>query len=520
MLRQVRLPNGVIEGVACGDPRITLFKGVPYAKAPVGELRWRSPEAYEECWEGVRRMDTFPPMCVQGQPGSDPDEFWTKELNPTATEYPMSEDCLYLNIWSPAKSTEDRLPVFLWIHGGGMQSGYSYEMEFDGESVAKEGVIMITVGYRLNIFGWMAHPELTAEDPDGPRGNYCLEDLIFSLRWIRDNIAAFGGDPGRVTIGGQSGGAGAVISLISSPLTEGLITGAISQSGGGLRAFGYGSDCNTIEEAEETGIEILKLLGVSSIEEARKLPAEEIYAAYRKLGGGFARWAPRIDGVLLTESTLDTLIHNRHQKIPYMLGNTRDEGMGGPAAAPLPESLDEFRRTLQQFVGDRAEAFMERFHIETLEDARAICRTDAFNPRLIAARAYLQAPANRERSADYCYQFSHDIPGGDNVGAFHGSDLWFMFNSLKRCWRPFTGKHYDLARQVVAYWTNFVKTGDPNGCDHNGEVLPEWKPCSGADSFIMEFTDVPGQMKTPLSEAAQFRIDAQFEDYRAKHGEL
>ena len=513
MLRQVCLPNGLIEGVPSGDPRITVFKGVPYAAPPVGNLRWRAPQPCTEKWEGVRRMDKFPPMCVQVLPGSDPDEFWTKELNPTATEYKMSEDCLYLNIWSPARTVSDCLPVFLWIHGGGMQAGYSYEMEFDGEKIARQGVIMITVGYRLNIFGWMAHPELSREDPDGPKGNYCLQDLIFALRWIRDNISAFGGDPSRVTIGGQSGGAGAVISLMSSPLAEGLFSGAISQSGGGLRAFGYGSDCTDLKTAEETGIEVLKRLGVNSIEEARKLSAEKIYEAYRLIPGGFSRWSPRVDGVLLPESTLDCMIHNRHHKIPYIVGNTRDEGMGGPAAGPLPESMEDFRRQLSLIFGSKAEEFIGKFGIVSLDQAMRICRTDAFNSRLISARSYLMAPANESRTTDYCYQFSHDIPGGDNVGAYHGSDLWFMFNSLHRCWRPFTGKHYDLARQVSSYWTNFIKTGDPNGCDYCGQPLPEWKPYKKADPFVMEFRDVPARQKESLTEAARYRIDYHLNKY-------
>ena len=519
MLRKVKVENGWIEGVPAGDPRVTVFKGVPYAEPPVGSLRWRSPEALREHWDGVRRADTFPPMCFQAKPGSDPEEFWTRELNPTATEYEISEDCLYLNIWSPAKSTAEHLPVYLWIHGGGMQAGYSYEMEFDGEKMAREGMIFITVGYRLNIFGWMAHPELTQENPGGPRGNYCLEDLIFALKWIKKNIAAFGGDPERVTIGGQSGGAGAVISLLSSPLSEGLFSGAISQSGGGLRAFGYGSDCTPIEDAEETGKEILSMLGVSTIEEARKLPAADIYHAYQNIGGGFTRWSPRVDGVLLPESTLDCMIHNRHHKVPYLLGNTRGEGPGTPAGGFLPNSMEEFKEMTRRIFGEKTEEFLQRFHIDSFEKALNLCHTDAMNTRLISAQAYLLAEANHSRTSDYCYEFNHDIPGDDNVGPYHGSDLWFVFNSLGRCWRPFSGKHYDLARQVVGYWANFVKTGDPNGCDHNGEALPLWQPWKAEDPFVMEFTDKPQRKAEGISEAASFRIRHQLKEYQRTHGE-
>ncbi len=514
MLRQVKLPNGILEGIPGGDPRITVFKGVPYAKPPVGDLRWRSPQKYDEIWPGVRRADHFPPMCYQTLPGSDPDEFWTKELNPTATEYCMSEDCLYLNIWSPARTVRDNLPVYLWIHGGGMQAGYSYEMEFDGESMAREGLIMITVGYRVNIFGWMAHPELSAEDPGAPRGNYCLQDLIFSLKWIRDNIAAFGGDPDRVTIGGQSGGAGAVISLLSSPLAEGLFSGAISQSGGGLRAFGYGNDCTPIEDAEQTGIEILQLLGVNTIEEARKIPAGKVYEAYKKTGGGFSRWSPRVDGVLLPESTLDCMINNRHHKVPYLLGNTRGEGPGTPAGGFLPESYEDFQKMTERIFGEHTGDFIRAFHIDSFEDALSVCRSDAFNTRYISARAYLMAEANHSRTKDYCYEFNHDIPGDDHPGSYHGSDLWFTFNSLGRCWRPFTGKHYDLARAVVGYWANFIKTGDPNGCDRFGNPLPGWQPWRSDAPFVMEFSDQPLQQKEEMSPAARWRINYHLEQYK------
>ena len=513
MLRQVRLPGGIIEGVPSGDPRVTVFKGVPYAKAPVGDLRWRSPQPYDTCWDGVRRMDTFPPMCYQTLPGSDPAEFWTRELNPTATEYRMSEDCLYLNIWSPAKSENEKLPVYFWIHGGGMQAGYSYEMEFNGEKMAREGVIMITVGYRLNIFGWMAHPELTQEEPDAPHGNYCLQDLIFALQWVQDHIEAFGGDPTHVTIGGQSGGAGAVISLLSSPLAKGLFSSAISQSGGGLRAFGYGTDCTLLSDAEQTGIEIFKMLGVTSVDEARRLPANVIYEAYRNIGGGFNRWSPRVDGVLLPESTLDCMIRNHHHDVPYILSYTAGEGPGTPAGGPLPETMQAFRIMMDRIFGAEAEAMIDKYQIGTLEKAIAYCQSDVMNSRFISAHAYLQAEANHMRMADYCCEFDHDIPGEDQPGAYHGSDLWFTFNSVDRSWRPFRGKHYDLARQVIGYWANFIKTGDPNGQDHNGETLPEWKPWSVEDPFVLVFRDEPQRKNSIMSDVAADRIQYHLKSY-------
>lgn len=512
MLRIAETKLGKIQGLACGDPRITIFKGVPYAKPPVGELRWRSPQPLTEKWDGVLNADRFMPMAYQGPQGVDLNEFYTKEINPTASEYTCSEDCLYLNIWTPAKTAEERLPVYLWIHGGGLQAGYPYEMEFDGERVCREDVVFITVGYRLNIFGWMAHPELTAENPGGPRGNYCMEDLIFALKWIRDNIDAFGGDPNCVTIGGQSGGANAVIALMSSPLAEGLFHRAIAQSGAGLRRFGYGTSCDTIETAEETGKEILKLLGVNTIAEARALPAAVIYKAYQELDPKFKHWNPRVDGVLLPEDTLDCMIHDRHHRVPFLLGNNVGEIPGTPASAPLPTSLEGFRAMLLPFLGDETDAFMERFGIRTFEDALAACKTDLLNARTIAARAYFMTDTVN-RASDYCYSFDHEIPGEDHPGAYHGSEMWFTFNSLNRCWRTWSGKHYQLAQQVVRYWTNFCKTGDPNGTLQDGTSLPEWKPCTKADPCVMVFKDAPVSAKNELSEAARARIECQLRKY-------
>ena len=193
-LRQIRTENGLIEGIIGSDPRITVFRGVPYAAPPVGDLRWRSPQPLEG-WSGVKKCDHFAPMAYQAVIGEDPEAFYNKEYHPTAPEYAISEDCLYFNMYSPAVEENEKLPIYVWFHGGGLQTGYSYEMEFDGEHMAREGVIVVSVGYRLNIFSFMAHPELSAESPDGAKGNYGLEDVIFCIRWLKRNARFFGGDP-------------------------------------------------------------------------------------------------------------------------------------------------------------------------------------------------------------------------------------------------------------------------------------------------------------------------------------
>ena len=505
MLRKVLTESGCLLGTACGDPRVTCFKGVPYAAPPVGMLRWRPPQP-AAAWEGVRNADTFPPVEIQVQPGSNPSDFYTKEMNPTGTECPMSEDCLYLNIWSPAKAADEKLPVYLWIHGGGMQAGYSYEIEFGGEQMAKHGVIFITVGYRLNAFGFLAHPELTRETPGGCHGNYGLEDVVFALKWIKRNIGAFGGDPSRVTIGGQSGGAFAVIALSASPMVKGLISGAVAESGGGLRAIGYGNKCTPLHTAEEYGREFLELLKVKSIQEARRLSAEAVYAAYHSMGMQFERWSPTIDGVFLREDATDAMLNDRHLRIPYLFGSNAGEYPGTPAAPPPPETVEAFREQVRKMMGKDAEAFLKLCAVQTMEDVRRVIKTDAFNTRTISVRAYSRLQAQQKRTG-YFYLFNHDVPGDDRPGPYHGSEMWYAFHSLDRCWRPFTGKDYDLAGQMCAYWANFVKNGDPNGADINGRPLPEWHHYTEKDTFVMEFEDSAHRETKQIDPLTEFRLE-------------
>jgi para-nitrobenzyl esterase len=233
MLREVKTDKGYVRGIPAADPRITVFRGIPYAKPPVGELRFRAPMPADP-WEGVLECKEFGPIPVQDTPGN-PADFYEKEWN-VDPETPMSEDCLYLNVWTPAKHSEEKLPVLIWFFGGAFQVGHASEMEFDGERMARRGIIVVNVNYRVNIFGLLAHPALTAENPDGPNSNFGLLDQREAMLWVQKNIAAFGGDPDNVTIGGQSAGAGCVLNHIVSPVTEGLFKRAIMQSGGGLRS--------------------------------------------------------------------------------------------------------------------------------------------------------------------------------------------------------------------------------------------------------------------------------------------
>ena len=493
----------MLEGVSCSDRRVSLFMGIPFAAAPVGGLRWRPPQS-AHCWEGVYKADHFAPISMQDTPGSDANDFYSKELHPNP-DLPMSEDCLYLNIWTPAKTGEEKLAVMIWFFGGGFRSGYTYEMEFDGERIARRDVILVTVNYRLNAFGFLAHPELSAEDPGGCQGNYGLQDQQAGIGWVRRNIAAFGGDPDRITINGQSAGAAGVLCQVTSAQNKGLLAGAIMQSGGGLRAFGYGAPMNSLEAAEQNGIGFLSALGASSIEDARTLPADKILKAVLSYPCS-APWGPTVDGRFLSEDPTQAILHNRHLDIPYLFGNTSGEVPGTPASGSIPESVEAFETLSRKTYGRHAATFLSLCHVKNKDDLVRLYQTDAFNMRSIGNRLFCLTQAQQGRPS-YAYYFDHDIPGSDHPGAFHGSDLWFTFESLSKCWRPFTGKHYDLARQVCHYWINFVKRGNPNGNDSDGSALPEWKAYTAKDPFILCFGDTPGRDTRESDEIMRFRLD-------------
>ena len=263
-LTQVTVENGRLQGVPGNVPAYTVFKGVPYAKPPVGPLRWKAPQPAED-WTGIRLADRF--SCIAYQGAHTPEFPYTKEFYPV--EEPMSEDCLYLNVWTPAQSADERLPVLFWVHGGAYTGGYGFEMEFDGEGFCKRGCILVTINYRLGVLGFLAHPELSAESERGVSGNYGTLDQICALHWVRRNIAAFGGDPDNITVFGQSAGAKSVLTLITSPLSRGDIAKAIPMSGGGIGCFAI--DDTPLAKAEKTGLALQELAGAQSLEELRRM---------------------------------------------------------------------------------------------------------------------------------------------------------------------------------------------------------------------------------------------------------
>ena len=496
MLREVTVENGKVRGIPAADPRITAFKGVPFAAPPVGALRWRVPQPAKD-WEGVLQAYKFAPISMQRVPGTT-DDIYTKEWN-VDPDIPMSEDCLYLNVWTPAKRADEKLPVYVWYFGGGLQVGNTAEMEFDGERIARRGIVVVTVNYRLNVFGFLAHPEITAENPEFP-ANFGNLDQKFGTEWVKRNIGAFGGDPENITIGGQSAGGGSVLTQLTSPLTGGLFQKAIIESGimHGAYVEPFPMKVKSLEAAEKAGEEFFEFLGVKTLAQARELSAEYV----RDKSLEYDRvWATAIDGNYIVGNFIELLLKNKRHMVPLMMGRTTDEF----TAVPPIGSAEEFEELAKEKFGGKAHKFIELCKSGDLEEVKAKA---SFSPIELGVRALFEKTEEAEDAPDnYYYVFDPQIPGPDNPGTFHSVDLWFFFETLSLCWRPFTGKHYDLARNMCNYWANFIKTGDPNGKDADGSGMPEWKPYA-ASECPMVFGDFPKMdADGGKSELMEFLVD-------------
>lgn len=490
MLRETKVENGRVKGVACGWPSITAYYGIPYAAPPVGKLRWHEPMPAAN-WEGVR--DCARPSAKCPQLGVEPGGFFEREFYPVKEA--MSEDCLYLNIWTPAQSTEEKLPVIFWVHGGAFMTGYGHSAHFDGEHFARQGVILVTINYRLNVFGWMVDKELSAESEHGVSGNYGLLDQIYALKWVRRNIANFGGDPDRITIAGQSAGAACVQALCSSPLCRGDFAGAIFQSGGGIDAL---PDMDYPPLAEvEAQMDITKSLGVANIAEARALPAEELLARWLKTMPSKLIWrTPVIDGYVLPKKSAQIVYDDEAAHVPYLIGFTAKEGI---VTTP---TLESFKAWAKDSFGDQAEEFL-KIAAPTEENFDEI-KNSLFAECLQAATAAWALTLQKQgRGPVYVYELARDLPG-DDKGPFHAADLWYVFKTFMRAWRPWTGRDFEVARDMNTYWANFAKNLDPNG-----ERLPEWTPYTAEKPEVMVFGNEKTEMAA-LQENARTAFRKQY----------
>ena len=444
--------GGQIQGVQLDDaPGVTVYRGIPYAAPPIGQNRWRAPQPVVP-WDGVRICDTFghPPYQAVHYPGGYTTEWGYGE------ESPYSEDCLYLNVWTKAPGQVDKkLPVAVWIFGGGLREGWGSEPEFDGKNWGAKDVVLVTFNYRVGPFGFFAHPELSAENPEHPTGNWGTLDQIEVLKWVKRNIAQFGGDPDNVMLFGQSAGGRSTKFLSASPLTKGLFDKAVIMSASGLvdpraqqaapaipgmPAMAMASQSHyTLAEAEASTKDVADWAGFKDLASLRRASTETIYAMgtlYTSSTGkrsvlSASPIAPYIDGYVMDKNFDEACIDGSLAQIPYMIGFTLNDA--GNMAGQI--------------------------------------RTFCLNREEMGGKAW-------------AYQFARPLPtdGRSNVlsGAFHSSDLWFVFKSLEHCWRPWTQGDWDLSERMLTAWSNFAKYSDPNGPDGG-----EWTPYTAATPKFM-----------------------------------
>ena len=460
----LRVEGGLISGQAGEKGDVRAYKGIPFAAPPVGELRWKPPQPVKP-WDGVRACTAFDNWCPQPKP------MLGRELGS------LSEDCLYLNVWTPAKKPEDKLPVMVWIHGGGYTTGSGGTKYYDGAMLAREGVVVVTINYRLGPFGFLCHPLLSKESEKGLSGNYGMLDQIAALQWVRGNIAAFGGDPGCVTIFGESAGSASVCRLMVSPLAKGLFHRAIAESGGahgrnrGLRETREGT-----EPGEKLGEAIAKALGCDQAPDVlaalRAKSADEILAASNPSQGLFGKgnkFGPVVDGWVLPDDPGLMWEQGKQHAAPFMAGTNANEGTVFLQQLPIKKPLGYklVVRSMFKGVGDE---LLKLFPAETDEEVpKALDRLVTAASFVAPARMLVRAMPLVKQPA-YLYQFTRlpELTRARKLGCCHALEIAYVFGNLPRE-LGYNEKDEALSKVMRGYWTRFARTGDPNG-----EGLPAW----------------------------------------------
>ncbi|MES1214177.1 MAG: carboxylesterase family protein [Bacteroidota bacterium] len=464
----VQTKYGKIEGTQ--EDNINIYKGIPFAAPPIGELRWKAPQAPAP-WTDIRKCTAFSASPIQPTPV--PFLCWSKEF--IAPPSPLSEDCLYLNVWTGAASSKEKRPVFVWIYGGGFSSGSAACDVYDGKEYAKNGVVFVSINYRVGAIGFMAHPELTKEG-NGTSGNYGLMDQVAALKWVKENISAFGGDPSRVTIAGQSAGSMAVNALIATTYAKGLFIRAIAESGGIL---GDGLKLASLTDAEKAGMGLQEKAGAKNIAELRALPADSILKLSSGAGSGALRFGPIRDGSFLPVDLEKAFSEGKFNQADFMSGWVTGDGalFGTPKS-----SKEEFIKTIQARYGKNADQVLAQLpHEDSTQASKslgqlALISFGAMSPYKWSK--YMSKPI-------YVYEFSHvpvDKPGFPNYGAFHTSEVPFALHTLHLWDRPWQPLDLSIEKNMSTYWMNFIKTGNPNGAG-----LPKWEPYG--NGITMELGD-------------------------------
>jgi para-nitrobenzyl esterase len=478
----VHVEQGLLAGAPGSSADIRVYRGIPFAVPPIGDLRWKAPQP-PAAWQGVRQATEFSNAC------------WQTQYPAAAAIYqaklpPLSEDCLYLNIWTSAKSAKDRLPVMVWIHGGGFTRGSGVTRSYDGEALARKGAVIVTINYRLGIFGFFAHPALSAESGYHASGNYALLDQIAALQWVQKNIAAFGGDPGRITIFGESAGSWAVNALMASPLAKGLFHRAIGESGGSF------SSMKTLADAEKDGEKLASAVmsapSATKEESSQNTAAKDILKTLRAkpaeelLKASDAETVrPMVDGWVLPQDIAAIFAHGKQNDVPLIVGYNADEGTTlAPQGANLKAVM--FVGGIYQRYGAQADQMLKIYPAGSDEQAVAsfysAYRDQAFGWEM---RTWARQATASGRQPAYLYYFSHRPPGPQSgkLRAFHAAEIAYVFGTF--VW-PFPWEDTDrkLSDVITSYWVNFAATGNPNGGG-----LPKWPAYNAKDDQALEFGD-------------------------------
>jgi para-nitrobenzyl esterase len=490
----IKVKDGLLQGTF--EEGLTVYRGIPFAAPPVGDLRWRAPQPPAK-WKGIKQATKFAPGPIQG--GNLPSG--------------KSEDCLYLNIWTPAKSADDRIPVLVWIYGGGFGAGATSEKNYSGENLAKKGVVLVSIAYRVGQLGFLAHPELSKESPNHVSGNYGLLDMIAGLQWVKKNIAAFGGDPDKVTIFGESAGGIAVSMLCASPLARRLFHGAISQSGG---SFGPprpttfpGENLKRLAYAERAGQLYAESAGVSSIAELRKIDADKL-----PTGRGIGMSWPIIDGWVIPDDQYKLYQAGRFNDTPILIGYNSDEG----ASFSPPKTPEDYISGVKTRYGKFADDLIKAYPVGTgtvPKTARDLARDAAFGWHTwIWAR--LQSKMGKSKAYYYYFDQHPEYPEGSpraGYGSPHGQDVNYVFKHLDASNPQTTKTDLEISEAMATYWTNFAKHGDPSG-----EGVPAWPAFSDANPVVMYFSQTPHTGPVPGAESLK-SLDAYFAWRRTPEGE-